>query len=128
MAVRPGENITLHCDCKSSVDVYIVWYRNCTHEKQPPVVLKTALDRKSGDQNSNDGTAYRNILNPFPNFHLAKNESSQSYELLITNITDSNEGLYYCGTEKLALTDKKLITPGYVRTYGNITTRIFFCK
>lgn len=106
MAVRPGENITLHCDCKSSVGVYI----------------------GSGDQSSNDGAAYRNILNPFPDFHLAKNESSQSYDLLITNTTDSNEGLYYCGTEKLALTDKKLITPGYVRTYGNITTRIFFCK
>lgn len=27
MAIRPGENITLHCDCKSSVGVYIVWYR-----------------------------------------------------------------------------------------------------
>lgn len=128
MAVRPGENITLHCDCKSSVGVYIVWYRNCTHEKQPPLVLKTVLDWKSGDQSSNDRAAYRNILNPFPDFYLAKNESSQSYNLLITNITDSNEALYYCGTEKLALTDKKLITPGYVRTYGNITTRIFFCK
>lgn len=24
---KKGENITLHCDCKSSVGVYIVWYR-----------------------------------------------------------------------------------------------------
>uniref|UniRef100_G3PU84 Ig-like domain-containing protein n=1 Tax=Gasterosteus aculeatus TaxID=69293 RepID=G3PU84_GASAC len=40
VTVRPGDNITLYCDCKSSTGLYIVWYRNCSHENQPPLVLK----------------------------------------------------------------------------------------
>lgn len=128
MRVRPGENITLYCDCKSSVGVYIVWYRNCSHEKQPSLVLKTWLDRNSLDPHSNYESAFFHLLNPFPDFHLVKNNLSQSYNLLITNITETDEGLYYCGTEEPKVKDEEKIIQRYVRTYSNITTKILLHK
>uniref|UniRef100_A0A3Q3EKZ4 Ig-like domain-containing protein n=1 Tax=Labrus bergylta TaxID=56723 RepID=A0A3Q3EKZ4_9LABR len=86
VTVRPGDNITLYCDCKRSTGVYIMWYRNCSHENQPSLVLKR-----------NTGSWTESLP---PNFHLLKNQSSDSYDLLILNITESDEGLYYCGTEE----------------------------
>ena len=41
LIVRPGENVTLYCDCNSSTGVYIIWFRNCSHENQPTFVLET---------------------------------------------------------------------------------------
>ncbi|CAB1458930.1 unnamed protein product [Pleuronectes platessa] len=67
---------------------------------------------------------YKDNLHPFPRFHLVKNESSESYDLMIMNISDSDEGLYYCGTEQL---NKKSIShkDKYIPTrYGNVTRRI----
>ncbi|XP_063740433.1 uncharacterized protein LOC134864986 isoform X3 [Eleginops maclovinus] len=64
------------------------------------------------------------ILNPLPRFHFVRNLSSDSYDLLIINITETDEGLYYCGTEKFEVQDEKKITPGHLYTYGNISTRI----
>uniref|UniRef100_A0A3Q3EKX4 Ig-like domain-containing protein n=1 Tax=Labrus bergylta TaxID=56723 RepID=A0A3Q3EKX4_9LABR len=81
VTVRPGDNITLYCDCKRSTGVYIMWYRNCSHENQPSLVLKR-----------NTGSWTESLP---PNFHLLKNQSSDSYDLLILNITESDEGLYY---------------------------------
>ncbi|XP_065813471.1 uncharacterized protein [Labrus bergylta] len=112
VTVRPGDNVTLYCDCKTSTGVYIVWYRNCSHENQPSLVLKV-----------------KNILtqNLPPNFHFLKNQSSESYDLLILNITESDEGLYYCGTEEPRLEDKENITSRYIYySYSNITRRIIF--
>ncbi|XP_039469878.1 uncharacterized protein LOC120440747 isoform X2 [Oreochromis aureus] len=128
MRVRPGENITLSCDCKSSVGVYIVWYRNCSHEKQPSLVLRTQRDRRYSLPHSDYESAYFHLLNPFPDFHLVKNNFSQSYDLLITNITETDEGLYYCGTEQLKVEDKEKIIQEYVRTYSNITRKILLHK
>ncbi|XP_076741587.1 uncharacterized protein LOC143419187 [Maylandia zebra] len=128
MRVRPGENITLYCDCKSSVGVYIVWYRNCSHEKQPSLVLKTWLDRRYGAPHSDYESTFFHLLNPFPDFHLVKNNFSQSYDLLITNITETDEGLYYCGTEELKVKDEEKIIQRYVHTYSNITTKILLHK
>ncbi|XP_038160616.1 uncharacterized protein LOC119796221 isoform X2 [Cyprinodon tularosa] len=102
--VRPGDNITLYCDCRSSTGVYIVWFRNCSHQHQPTLEVKTI---------NKD-----NILEKaHPRFTFLKNQSSDSYDLLIINVTDSDEGLYYCGT-----IEPKGIENVYV--YGNITTRI----
>ncbi|XP_067460915.1 uncharacterized protein [Thunnus thynnus] len=109
VTVRPGDNITLYCDCKTSSGVYIVWYRNCSHENQPSLVLTTKIE-------DIDATK---IQNPFPRFHLVKNESSHSYDLLIMNITDSDEGLYYCGTEQPKVEDETTIHRRHVYTYGN---------
>ncbi|XP_019215904.2 uncharacterized protein LOC109202591 [Oreochromis niloticus] len=128
MRVRPGENITLYCDCKSSVGVYIVWYRNCSHEKQPSLVLKTWLHLKYRVPHSDYQSAYFHLLNPFPDFHLVKNNFSQSYDLLITNITETDEGLYYCGTEQLKVKEEEKIIQEHVHTYSNITTKIVLHK
>lgn len=124
ITVKPGENITLYCDCKTSTGVFIVWYRNCSHEKQPSLVLKTKFEQLYYEQ----GLDVHNFLNPFPNFRLVNNDSSQSYDLLITNITDSDEGLYYCGTELFKVEEKDKIDLEYVYRYGNVTTRILFGK
>ncbi|XP_022614286.1 uncharacterized protein LOC111231465 isoform X2 [Seriola dumerili] len=104
VTVRPGGNITLYCDCKISTGVYIVWYRNCSHENQPTLVLKT--------------------MGYSVPFEFLKNHSSESYDLLIRNITDSDEGLYYCGTQQTKVEDKELITSKYIYNYGNVATRI----
>lgn len=44
VTVGSGENITLYCDCKILTDEIIMWYRNCTHENQPPLVLEKEKD------------------------------------------------------------------------------------
>ncbi|KAK2816974.1 hypothetical protein Q5P01_025165 [Channa striata] len=97
--VTPGRNITLFCDCRTSVGEYVVWYRNCSHLNQPSLVMGTRYPHEKL-LNSDYNYANNDILNPFPRFHLEKNQSSQSYDLLILNVTDSDEGLYYCGTQQ----------------------------
>ncbi|XP_044046047.1 uncharacterized protein LOC122873426 [Siniperca chuatsi] len=119
MTVRPGDNITLYCDCKTSSGVHIVWYRNCSHENQPSLVLKQTPDSWS---QSRDATGFLNLP---PRFHFVWNNSSKSYDLLILNITDSDEGLYFCGTEQLKVDDEQYITHRYDYRYGNITRIIF---
>ncbi|XP_036970933.1 uncharacterized protein LOC119028749 [Acanthopagrus latus] len=112
VSVRPGDNITLYCDCKKSSGVYIVWYRNCSHENQPPLILK--ITRGQADS----------FLKMFPRFIFVDNTSSNSFDLLIMNITESDEGIYYCGTEHTKVEGKDHIAPKYDYSYGDITTRI----
>ena len=102
LTVRPGENVTLHCDFKPSTGETIVWYRNCSHENQPPRII---------------------------GWHeLRWSHSSKSYNLLIRNITDSHLGLYYCGTKKPIVIDADKIVTKSIYKYGNVTTRISFGK
>ena len=54
------------------------------------------------------------------------NASSNSFDLLIKNITDSHLGLYYCGTEEL--NGEKGNKTNYIYTYGKIIKRILFGK
>ncbi|XP_030004034.1 uncharacterized protein LOC115428914 isoform X2 [Sphaeramia orbicularis] len=97
VTVRQGANITLYCDCKYSTGEYIVWFRNCSHENQPTLVLRQTP---------------RDIIS--------------SYDLLILNFTDTDEGFYYCGTEKLTVEEGlKHIGQQYVYTYGSITSLLF---
>ncbi|XP_050926621.1 uncharacterized protein LOC108896454 isoform X2 [Lates calcarifer] len=113
VTVRPGDNITLYCDCKISTGVYIVWYRNCSHEKQPTLVLSVNYNAQTGTTKT-----------VFPHFTFLRNFSSLSYDLLIMNITDSDEGLYYCGTKQPKVEEDKYISQRHIYSYGNITTRI----
>ncbi|XP_074544686.1 uncharacterized protein LOC141804245 [Halichoeres trimaculatus] len=110
VTVQPGENITLYCDIPRSTGVYIVWYKNCTHKNQPPLVLTT----RAGE--------WKNNANP--RFHFVNNQASNSYDLLIQNITESDEGFYYCGTEEQSVEDKECINSKFMKSYGNVTTRI----
>uniref|UniRef100_A0A3B5MEV0 Ig-like domain-containing protein n=1 Tax=Xiphophorus couchianus TaxID=32473 RepID=A0A3B5MEV0_9TELE len=84
--VRPGDNITIYCDCKVSTGIYVVWFRNCSHQYQPTLVV----DWKT--------SSYYERKITFPRFKFVKNESSNSYDLMIINVTNSDEGLYYCET------------------------------
>ncbi|KAG7238395.1 hypothetical protein INR49_030902 [Caranx melampygus] len=59
-----------------------------------------------------------------PRFEFLLNGSSNSYDLLITNITDSDEGLYYCGTEQTKVEDDRYISSRNFYSYGNAATRI----
>ncbi|KAK6324506.1 hypothetical protein J4Q44_G00038480 [Coregonus suidteri] len=114
LRVRPGDNITLYCDCNITTGVYIMWYRNCSHKYQPPLVIST--------------TIWHN--NPFPGYNVVWNPSNNSYDLLIENITGSDLGLYYCGTMETNVEKmeddggKGFLKQKGVYHYGNITTRI----
>ncbi|XP_047432022.1 uncharacterized protein LOC125000541 isoform X3 [Mugil cephalus] len=114
VTVRPGDNITLYCDCRPSRGEHIVWFRNCSHEYQPTLVLDSTGEKLW----SSAGLILR------PRFDLVKNNYTDSYGLLITNVTDSDEGLYYCATEKTKVEDKEYNTRRHIYTYGNITTKI----
>ena len=116
VSVRPGDNITLYCDCKKSPGVYIVWYRNCSHENQPPFILETANYRMDYPAKT------------FPRFKFLRNTSSDSYDLLIMNITQSDEGIYYCGTEHTKVEEKDHIAPKTNYRYSNVATRIILSK
>ncbi|KAM8772530.1 uncharacterized protein AB9X84_010217 [Acanthopagrus schlegelii] len=111
VSVRPGDNITLYCDCKKSAGVYIVWYRNCSHENQPPLILESS-DPRIYDQKS------------FPRFKFVDNTSSNSFDLVIMNITESDEGIYYCGTKQTKVWETDYIGSKSDYRYGNVTTRI----
>ncbi|XP_040891085.1 uncharacterized protein LOC121180035 isoform X2 [Toxotes jaculatrix] len=111
VTVTPGDNITLYCDCKSSTGVYIVWYRNCSHEHQSTLVLQTISFIKETDPLKSK-------------FQFLSNSSSKSFDLLIMNITDSDEGLYYCGTEEMKMDKGEYITQRKIYSYGNVTMRI----
>ncbi|XP_033479642.2 uncharacterized protein LOC117255136 [Epinephelus lanceolatus] len=118
VTVTPGDNITLYCDYKLSSGELIVWYRNCSHENQPSLILK--LNRNAWRQS----TITASLLNPLPRFHFVRNYVSDSYDLLIVNVTDSDEGLYYCGSEQKQVEDKGQITSKNIYRYGTNTTRI----
>lgn len=119
MTVKPEENITLYCDCKLSTGVYIVWYRNCSHENQPSLVLKPKhglLFKMTDDFDP---------MTIFNHFKFVRNISSDSYDLLIYNITHSEEGLYFCGTGQRRIEDNgRYIVSRDSYSYGNDTTRI----
>ena len=119
LIVRPGENVTLYCDCNSSTGVYIIWFRNCSHENQPTFVLETV------EANPKTEIHY-SYERKYLHYNFKWNISTSSYDLLINSISETHLGLYYCGTrEKLPL-DTGLIK--FVYTYGNSTTRILLGK
>ncbi|XP_030207878.1 uncharacterized protein LOC115540588 isoform X1 [Gadus morhua] len=117
--VRPGENVSLQCDCKLSSGETIVWFRNCSHENQPTLTLKW----KNRDHGTFD---YVENERHFSHLNMKWNDSSKLYTLLIKNITDSHLGLYYCGSEKTIVIDGDKIVQKYISRYGNLTTRISF--
>ncbi|XP_043970088.1 uncharacterized protein LOC122829532 [Gambusia affinis] len=112
MTARPGENILLYCDCNQSSGVYIVWYKNSSHEDKPTLVLNVKTDLVTEKK--------------FPRFKFLKNFTFDSYDLLIVHANNSDEGLYYCGTEetKVEKDKKESIGSKTIHQYGNIITKI----
>ncbi|XP_031670821.1 uncharacterized protein LOC116360163 [Oncorhynchus kisutch] len=120
LRVRPGDNITLYCDCIITTGVHIMWNRNCSHRYQPPLVISIYNVYQNLQEMSDNS-------NRFPGYNVLWNPSNNSYDLLIENITESDLGLYYCGTVENQVVDdggKGGIEQKELYHYGNITTRI----
>ncbi|XP_061586269.1 uncharacterized protein LOC133451316 isoform X1 [Cololabis saira] len=111
VSVGHGDNITLYCDCKLDTGVYIVWFRNCSHENQPTLFLNVK---------PNDWVETQLSLH----FKFLRNSSSNSYDLSIINITHSDEGSYYCGTKELKKEEKEYLTEKTIYRYSDITSRV----
>lgn len=92
-----------------------MWYRNCSHENQPPLVLNVKPD---------------NWLDRWllPRFKFLRNTSTDSYDLSITNITSSDEGFYYCGTKESKKEVEDYLIEKMIYRYSNIATRITVSK
>ncbi|XP_062377853.1 uncharacterized protein LOC134066509 [Sardina pilchardus] len=82
--VRPGERITLFCDCRmrDGDDLqlsYIIWSRHYSHVSQPPFRISSM-----GNNSPSHLSLIRNPLN-------------NTYDLVVENITKYDLGVYYCG-------------------------------
>ncbi|XP_060744907.1 uncharacterized protein LOC132858536 [Tachysurus vachellii] len=115
MRVRPGDDVTLFCDCVWKVGFYPMWFRNCSEEDHPTVKISLA-DLIDGDVLGGDFKRYSFVLN----------DSTNTQDLLIKNITESDQGLYYCAlSEKLYQDHNKDVTsPLDVYCYGNRSSRL----
>ncbi|KAL7841144.1 hypothetical protein SRHO_G00248350 [Serrasalmus rhombeus] len=103
--VRPGDDVTLYCDCAWQSGFSIVWFRNCSHEHQPPLVISDAVL----------------MSDALSRYSLVWNPSSQTHDLLVKNVTESDLGLYYCAIhEKTGYRFQKDVY------YGNRTSRLSF--
>ncbi|XP_048851773.1 uncharacterized protein LOC125720409 isoform X5 [Brienomyrus brachyistius] len=105
--VQLGENITLHCDVKHERDTF--WYRQCSHENQPPLSMSSV----------------ELMRNPHSQYTFVWDSSSKSYSLSIHNVTESDQGLYYCSTKYQDFTGsrERMSTEDHYR-FGNMTTRL----
>ncbi|GAA6089266.1 uncharacterized protein LOC113635524 isoform X1, partial [Tachysurus ichikawai] len=108
MRVRPGDDVTLYCDCVWKVGLYLVWFRNCSEKDHPPFIisfLSTELIQR---------------------YSIVLNDSTNTQNLLIKNITESDQGLYYCALSEKVVTDNKNgpIRSSALYHYGNRSTRL----
>ncbi|KAL6467224.1 hypothetical protein MHYP_G00250280 [Metynnis hypsauchen] len=116
MRVRPGDNVTLYCDCiwKS------LWFRNCSHDHQPPLIMSSEAQR-------NHAVIYNDLTqNPLPRYFFVWNSSSQTHDLLVENVSESDLGLYYCAQQERKVTEDETGRGAQkdVYHYGNRTTRL----
>ncbi|XP_050967133.1 uncharacterized protein LOC127166088 isoform X1 [Labeo rohita] len=107
MRVKAGDNITLYCDCVVPYGSHIFWWRNCSHEHQPSLLIE----------------ATNLFMGMFSRFNFVLNSSSNSYDLHITNISISDEGLYFCAIKERKAHDVNSITSSEYK-FGNRSTRL----
>ncbi|KAI4898763.1 hypothetical protein NFI96_028341 [Prochilodus magdalenae] len=98
--VRPGNDVTLHCDCVVRQRSELAWFRNCSDGSHPPLLLTSSSES-------------------FPRYGFVRNSSSKSYDLFVKNVMEKDLGLYYC-----ARREKDLHRNTTCYHYGNLTTRI----
>ncbi|XP_017538689.1 uncharacterized protein LOC108411568 [Pygocentrus nattereri] len=119
MRVRRGDSITLYCDCVWQSGFSIVWFRNCSHEHQPPLIIST-MDLIHSAETSKDL-----MFGAFPRYAPVWNQSSQTHDLLVKNVTESDLGLYYCALQEKKITNnEKGVNYGDIYHYGNRSTRL----
>ncbi|XP_076151984.1 uncharacterized protein LOC143135141 [Alosa pseudoharengus] len=121
LTIKPGNNVTLYCDCIWTKGAQTYWYRNCSHYRQPSFVMSTQEAIKDIDKLST--------------YEFKWNTTSQSHDLLIKNITESELGLYYCSVGMSKVIDTTVnhqkVTNGIIQqkvsySYGNITYKLSF--
>ncbi|XP_065110981.1 uncharacterized protein [Paramisgurnus dabryanus] len=107
MKVRPGDNITLHCDLPLTRGLNIVWMKNSSYEFLPSIIIDHRKET-------------------FRRFSFPKNSNINSFDLHITNITVFDLGLYYCVEYDRKLNNaEKGKYQSDLYYYGNRTTRLF---
>ncbi|KAM9398635.1 uncharacterized protein ACWYII_031202 [Salvelinus alpinus] len=111
LRVRPGDNVILHCDIKHYLATD--WYRNSSV--------------------GNGGHFIISRSNPVRRFYFLL-RSQQFYDLLITNVSESDLGLYYCGSWQKHVVNKEgslndtetAIEDKDVYHHGNVITSLSF--
>ncbi|XP_062864957.1 uncharacterized protein LOC134326711 [Trichomycterus rosablanca] len=106
MRVRRGDDVTVYSDCVYKNGLPTVWFRNCSHENQPPFIM-SSQEFIQYDMKNNDSPRYSFVWNPLNGTH----------DLLIKNVTEAHLGLYYC-----ALMQRDIIKNLY--QYGIRATRL----
>ncbi|KAG9259705.1 hypothetical protein AMEX_G27225, partial [Astyanax mexicanus] len=102
--VRLGDNVTLYCDCVVSQRTNLAWFRNCSDDSHPPLLLKSTPGLKQH----------------FPHFSFVRNSSSRTYDLLVKKISEKDLAIYYC-----ARIEKKGTNNETVYHYGKLTTKLY---
>lgn len=106
--IKPGDNVTLYCDCVIPVGSMVVWNKNESYVTQSSLSIDFAYLVKDF----------------FHHFSFAQNKSSNSYDLH-KNVSLSNEGIYYCGKTERIFTDVKGELHSKLEyQYGNRRTRL----
>lgn len=104
--IRPGDNVTLLCDCYSTVGWDIHWVRGCT-----PLVQPIAI------------SSYESLIRP-----IARYSVGQSSSLTIENITESDLGFYYCAKVESKPSNGKhsKVTDEEIYRICNTSTKLLF--
>ncbi|KAI4890772.1 hypothetical protein NFI96_032248 [Prochilodus magdalenae] len=108
MRVKPGDNATIYCDCTYQSKFSLVWFIKPSNE-QPPLIHLTEHSTS-------------------PHYSRVWNNSKETFDLLVKNITESDLGLYYCALHEIKLTRKEYGARVREDVYheGNRTTFLSF--
>ncbi|KAI4873579.1 hypothetical protein NFI96_025321 [Prochilodus magdalenae] len=114
--VRPGDDVTLYCDCVWEQGFNIAWFRNCSHKHQPPLVISSFDLMESFNLMPGAPVSYKPVWNP----------TNITHDLLVGNVSESDLGLYYCALQERRITkDTTGVTVSRdVYHYGNRTSRL----
>ncbi|XP_036439280.1 uncharacterized protein LOC118816794 [Colossoma macropomum] len=112
MRVRPGDDVTLYSDCVWKSGYNTVWFRNSSKEHHPPIIISTE-DFMRGVH---------------PCYSFVWNPSSETHDLLVKNVSESDLGLYYCAIHEKKITGDEtgVILSEDIYHYGSRITRLSF--
>ncbi|XP_053336193.1 uncharacterized protein LOC128508749 isoform X1 [Clarias gariepinus] len=115
MRVRRGDDVTLYSDCVWKSGLYSVWFRNCSEKDHPHFMI---LDTDLRFIETQTGV--------FPRYSFVFNASTNTHSLLIKNVTETDQGLYYCAIQERVISKDKngIIITNDVYRYGNRSTRL----